>query len=232
MNQNWAEAIILIAVRRPVLLRPGLRDELSRTFFAFSRDRAVPGWKMWSRVSGKRGVPLAAVVCSCALVFLLMVPALPGRGPTFPRSPSSRPPRSARSGSTSPTWRRCICAGARAIVPGALVDPGAEVQVDQRDRRGLRHPHGDHPDACRPTAPECRGSPTSTGASSTTRRWSSASSCSASGWPGSSVPRTATRARSGRSSSTRAGIIEEKPAEPPPPAAAAPRRRLARALDA
>ena len=69
---------------RPILLRPGLRDELSRTFFAFSRDRAVPGWKLWSRVSGKRGVPLAAVACSCALVFLLMVPALPGKGTYVP----------------------------------------------------------------------------------------------------------------------------------------------------
>ena len=28
MNQNWAEAIILIACDRPVLLRHGLRDEL------------------------------------------------------------------------------------------------------------------------------------------------------------------------------------------------------------
>jgi amino acid transporter len=84
MNQNWAEAIILIAVIGQFFCGLACVTSMSRTFFAFSRDRAVPGWKLWSRVSGKRGVPLAAVVGSCALVFLLMVPALPGKGTYIP----------------------------------------------------------------------------------------------------------------------------------------------------
>jgi amino acid transporter len=84
MNQNWAEAIILIAVIGQFFCGLACVTSMSRTFYAFSRDRAVPGWKLWSRVSGKRGVPLAAVVASCALVFLLMVPALPGKGNFVP----------------------------------------------------------------------------------------------------------------------------------------------------
>jgi amino acid transporter len=84
MNQNWAEAIILIAVIGQFFCGLACVTSMSRTFFAFSRDRAVPGWRLWSRVSGKRGVPLAAVAFSCFLVFLLMVPALPGKGAYIP----------------------------------------------------------------------------------------------------------------------------------------------------
>src|SRR6476661_264332 len=84
MNQNWAEAIILIACVGQFFCGMACVTSMSRTFYAFSRDRAIPGWKRWSRVSGKRGVPLAAVVASCALVFLLMVPALPGKGTYIP----------------------------------------------------------------------------------------------------------------------------------------------------
>jgi amino acid transporter len=84
MNQNWAEAIILIACIGQFFCGLACVTSMSRTFYAFSRDRAIPGWKRWSRVSGKRGVPLAAVVASCTLVFLLMVPALPGKGTYIP----------------------------------------------------------------------------------------------------------------------------------------------------
>jgi amino acid transporter len=84
MNQNWAEAIIAIACVGQFFCGMACVTSMSRTFYAFSRDRAIPGWKLWSRVSGKRGVPLMAVVASCALVFLLMVPALPGKGAFVP----------------------------------------------------------------------------------------------------------------------------------------------------
>jgi amino acid transporter len=87
MNQNWAEAIILIACVGQFFCGLACVTSMSRTFFAFSRDRAVPGWRLWSRVSGKRGVPLAAVAFSCFLVFLLMVPALPGKGTYVPPVP-------------------------------------------------------------------------------------------------------------------------------------------------
>jgi amino acid transporter len=75
MNQNWAELIIAIACVGQFFCGLACLTSCSRTFFAFSRDRAVPGWQLWSRVSGKRGVPMAAVIGSAGLAFLLVLPA-------------------------------------------------------------------------------------------------------------------------------------------------------------
>jgi amino acid transporter len=74
MNQNWAEAIILIACVGQFFCGMACVTSCSRTFYAFSRDRAVPGWKIWSRVSTK-GVPSIAVVMSCLLALLITLPA-------------------------------------------------------------------------------------------------------------------------------------------------------------
>jgi amino acid transporter len=75
MNQNWAEAIIAIACVGQFFCGMACVTSCSRTFFAFSRDRAVPGHQLWSRVSGD-GVPAMAVLGSCALAFLIVLPAL------------------------------------------------------------------------------------------------------------------------------------------------------------
>ena len=83
MNQNWAEAIILIAVVGQLFCGMACVTSSSRTFFAFSRDRAVPGWKLWSKVSPK-GVPVNAVIGSCLIAFLITLPALPGKGTFVP----------------------------------------------------------------------------------------------------------------------------------------------------
>ncbi len=83
MNQNWAEAIILIACIGQFFCGMACVTSCSRTFFAFARDRALPGWQLWSRVNAK-GVPMAAVVGSCALAFLIVLPALPGQGKIVP----------------------------------------------------------------------------------------------------------------------------------------------------
>ena len=75
MNQNWAEAILLIACVGQFFCGMACVTSCSRTFFAFSRDRAVPGHTLWSRVSAA-GVPAMAVLGSCALAFLIVLPAL------------------------------------------------------------------------------------------------------------------------------------------------------------
>jgi amino acid transporter len=75
MNQNWAEAILLIACVGQFFCGMACVTSCSRTFFAFSRDRAVPGHQLWSRVSAN-GVPAMAVLGSVALAFLLVLPAL------------------------------------------------------------------------------------------------------------------------------------------------------------
>jgi amino acid transporter len=83
MNQNWAEAIILIATIGQLFCGMACVTSSSRTFFAFARDRAIPGWRLWSRVSSK-GVPVNAVLGSCLCAFLLTLPALPGKGTFVP----------------------------------------------------------------------------------------------------------------------------------------------------
>jgi amino acid transporter len=75
MNQNWAEAIIAIACVGQFFCGMACVTSCSRTFFAFSRDRAVPGHQLWSRVSAK-GVPAMAVLGSVGLAFLIVLPAL------------------------------------------------------------------------------------------------------------------------------------------------------------
>jgi amino acid transporter len=49
----------------------------SRMLFAFSRDRAVPGWKYWSKLN-HHFVPANAVILICVLAFLLAAPAWSG----------------------------------------------------------------------------------------------------------------------------------------------------------
>jgi amino acid transporter len=75
MNQNWAETIIAIACVGQFFCGMACVTSCSRTFFAFSRDRAVPGHQLWSRVT-PRGVPAMAVLGSCALALLIVLPAL------------------------------------------------------------------------------------------------------------------------------------------------------------
>jgi amino acid transporter len=75
MNQNWAEAILAIACIGQFFCGMACVTSCSRTFFAFSRDRATPGHRVWSRVSGM-GVPVMAVLGSVGLAFLIVLPAL------------------------------------------------------------------------------------------------------------------------------------------------------------
>ena len=49
----------------------------SRMTYAFSRDRAVPGWRLWTRLNHHR-VPAYAVVFSCVAALIMTLPALEG----------------------------------------------------------------------------------------------------------------------------------------------------------
>jgi amino acid transporter len=45
--------------------------------YAFSRDRAVPGWRFWTRLNHHR-VPAYAVIFSCVAALVMTLPALEG----------------------------------------------------------------------------------------------------------------------------------------------------------
>jgi amino acid transporter len=75
MSSGWAEVVILISTIGQFFCGMACVTSCSRTFYAFSRDRAVPGWQVWSSVNRNR-VPVAAVLASCGLAALITLPAL------------------------------------------------------------------------------------------------------------------------------------------------------------
>ncbi|HXH87197.1 MAG TPA: amino acid permease [Gaiellaceae bacterium] len=75
MSQNWAEALLFIAVVAQAFCVTASCTSASRMLFAFSRDRAVPGHQVWRRVAANR-VPQAAVVAIGVLAWALMLPTL------------------------------------------------------------------------------------------------------------------------------------------------------------
>jgi amino acid transporter len=83
MSEGWAETVILISTIGQFFCGMACLTSCSRTFFAFSRDRATPGWQLWSRVNAK-GVPAAAVLGSCVMALIITLPALTGNAAGVP----------------------------------------------------------------------------------------------------------------------------------------------------
>jgi amino acid transporter len=75
MSKGWAEFLLFIAVLAQMFCLTASVTSASRMMFAFSRDGAVPGHRIWRRISGER-VPLYAVIAIGVLSWLLMVPTL------------------------------------------------------------------------------------------------------------------------------------------------------------
>ena len=76
LGRHWAELLLLIAVVAQLFCTIASVTSASRMNFAFSRDRAVPGHQLWSRVSKRDRVPIFSVWMIACLSFLLMVPTL------------------------------------------------------------------------------------------------------------------------------------------------------------
>jgi amino acid transporter len=75
MSKTPADIVILISTIGQFFCGMACVTSCSRTFYAFSRDRAVPGWRLWSAVD-KRHVPVAAVVGVCVFAAIMTLPAL------------------------------------------------------------------------------------------------------------------------------------------------------------
>jgi amino acid transporter len=73
MGQRWAEALLFICCVAQMFCLTASVTSASRMMFAFSRDGAVPGHRMWRRVATNR-VPRNAVVAIGVLSFALMIP--------------------------------------------------------------------------------------------------------------------------------------------------------------
>ncbi|HEY8557150.1 MAG TPA: amino acid permease, partial [Actinomycetes bacterium] len=60
LSSRWAESVILISTVGQIFCGMACLTSASRTWYAFSRDRAIPGWRTWVRLSRHR-VPALAV---------------------------------------------------------------------------------------------------------------------------------------------------------------------------
>ncbi len=74
----WAaKMVILIATIGQVFCVAAGLTSASRTWYAFSRDRAIPGWSLFGRVNRDR-VPMYAVIAVSFFALLITIPALWG----------------------------------------------------------------------------------------------------------------------------------------------------------
>jgi amino acid transporter len=74
-NEAWAEFMLLIAVGAQLFCGTASVTSASRMLFAFSRDRAVPGSRLWRRVGANR-VPVNSVIAIAVTSWALMIPTL------------------------------------------------------------------------------------------------------------------------------------------------------------
>jgi len=77
MSTGWVKLILIIAVIGQLFCGMSCMTSASRMMYAFSRDGAVPGWRIWSRVDRHR-VPFNAVIAVAVLALILTLPALKG----------------------------------------------------------------------------------------------------------------------------------------------------------
>jgi amino acid transporter len=74
----WAaKLVILIATIGQIFCVAAGMTSASRTWYAFSRDRAIPGWGLFKRVNRDK-VPVASVIAMAVLGLLISIPALWG----------------------------------------------------------------------------------------------------------------------------------------------------------
>jgi amino acid transporter len=76
-NGGWTKAVLAIAVIGQTFCGMSCMTSASRMMYAFSRDGAVPGSKIWSRVDRRR-IPFNAVIAVAVAALILTLPALKG----------------------------------------------------------------------------------------------------------------------------------------------------------
>ncbi|TQM38524.1 amino acid permease [Pseudonocardia cypriaca] len=74
-NDAWAEFMLLITVGAQLFCGTACVTSGSRMLFAFSRDHAVPGSRLWRRVGANR-VPVNSVIAIVVAAWALMIPTL------------------------------------------------------------------------------------------------------------------------------------------------------------
>ncbi|MGJ6966200.1 amino acid permease [Streptosporangium sp. G11] len=72
---NLATAIFAISTIGQFFCGMSCVTSMSRMTYAFSRDGAIPGWRLWSKVDANR-TPVNAIIFGCTAALILTLPAL------------------------------------------------------------------------------------------------------------------------------------------------------------
>src|SRR6266851_954105 len=83
-NHLWgAKLVLIIATVGQLFCGAAGLTSASRTWYAFSRDRGMPGWTLFRRVNQRR-VPFNAVIAVSIAAFIITIPALFGNAAGVP----------------------------------------------------------------------------------------------------------------------------------------------------
>jgi amino acid transporter len=77
MSSGWVKFVLIVAVVGQTFCGMSCMTSASRMMYAFSRDGAVPGSRLWSKVNERR-IPFNAVIAVAVLALILTLPALKG----------------------------------------------------------------------------------------------------------------------------------------------------------
>jgi amino acid transporter len=83
LGTGWQKAVILIATVGQLFCGMAGLTSASRMCYAFSRDRAVPGWRIWTRLNHHR-VPAYSVLFMATCSLIVTLPALIGEEEGIP----------------------------------------------------------------------------------------------------------------------------------------------------
>jgi amino acid transporter len=75
LDTKWVAIVLLISSAGQFFCTTACQTSASRMLFAFSRDRAVPGHRLWSKVSSKK-IPANGVMVTALLAGIITLPAL------------------------------------------------------------------------------------------------------------------------------------------------------------
>jgi amino acid transporter len=74
MGSPWVKLVLIISTVGQLFCGMACLTSASRMCYAFSRDGAIPGWRIWSRVNAKR-LPFNAVIFMAICAAIITVPA-------------------------------------------------------------------------------------------------------------------------------------------------------------
>ncbi len=83
LTSAWAKFVLIVCVVGQLFCGMSCLTSASRMCYAFSRDGALPGWRIWSKVNQRR-IPFNAVILMAVAALVITLPALPSNKDNYP----------------------------------------------------------------------------------------------------------------------------------------------------